>query len=233
MKLKLRVIIYLLPFVLLSACQFDNYAPPKSKLTGALLYKGDSVRVAVNQVTFELWQSGFGKLTPIYVNVAQNGTYSALLFNGSYKLIIPSGSGPFMDETNATTNSDTILVKVKGDQSQNINVIQYYTIQNTQMSMKDSTVTATCKLSKIITNSNAQDIQNISLYISKTTFVDNSTSIHTTTMDGANITDMNNVSLSVKVPPMVPTQSYVFARIGLKIKNVEKMIFSPVVKLQL
>ncbi|HKI46087.1 MAG TPA: DUF3823 domain-containing protein [Balneolales bacterium] len=234
MKFKLQFIALLLPVVLISACQLDNYGSPKSRLTGALLYQGDSIRVATNQVTFELWQSGFGKLTPIYVNVAQNGSYSALLFKGNYKLIIPAGSGPFMDQLNSKTNSDTLLVSVKGDQSQNINVIPYYLIQNPNFTLNksDSTVAATCKLQKIITDANAQDVQSISLYINKTAFVDNSTNIKSTTINGADITNMNSISLNAKVPSMIPTQNYVFARIGVKINNVGKMIYSPVVKMQ-
>jgi hypothetical protein len=35
------------------------------------------------------------------------------------------------------------------------------------------------------------------------------------------------------VPAIVPTQNYVYARVGVKIAGVEDMIFSPVVKVTL
>jgi hypothetical protein len=52
-------------------------------------------------------------------------------------------------------------------------------------------------------------------------------------MAGADITDPNNISLSVTVPPITPNQNYIFARVGVKIANVEDMIFSPLQKIPL
>jgi len=39
------------------------------------------------------------------------------------------------------------------------------------------------------------------------------------------ITDLNNVTLRTAIPAIVPTQRYVFARIGLKAAGVEDLIF--------
>ena len=47
----------------------------------------------------------------------------------------------------------------------------------------------------------------------------------------ASITDMDNVSLSLNIPTVSPIQSYVFARVGIRIDGVKGMIFSPVKKL--
>ncbi|HEY6082242.1 MAG TPA: DUF3823 domain-containing protein [Chitinophagaceae bacterium] len=234
MKMKFQYTVLILAVIFFAACQKDNYTPPGSRLQGAILYQSDSINVSYNDVNFQLWQSGFGKLTPINVSVDQNGSYSALLFNGDYKLIIPQGAGPFMNQTDPKTNSDTILVHVQGNQSLNIQVLPYYMIRNPRFSAgSDSTITATCKLEKIITDANARDVDWVALYISKTTFVDTRTSISTRSINGSDITDMNNISLNAKVPVMIPTQHYVFARIGVKIANVQNMIFSPVEKLQL
>jgi hypothetical protein len=49
-------------------------------------------------------------------------------------------------------------------------------------------------------------------------------------MSGAAITDPANISLQVTIPTITPTQNYVYARVGLKIANVEDMIFSPLMK---
>lgn len=231
MKINSFVIAILLSVVAFTGCQKDNYEPPKSTLKGAIMYNGDSIDVSYNDVTFELWQSGFGKLTPINVTVDQDGTYSALLFDGNYKLIIPQGQGPFMSQTNPKTNSDTILIQLNGSQTFDIEVLPYYMFNDANFSVSGKTVTATCTLEKIITDENAKDIQSVSLYISKTTFVDGRNSISTATIDGADITDMNNISLSSDIPEMTPAQNYVFVRIGLKIKNVEDMLFSKIVKL--
>jgi len=215
----------------LAGCGKDNYDPPKSRLQGALVYQGDSVRVSYNNVSFQLWQSGFGKLTPIDVTVDQDGSFSALLFDGDYKLIIPVGQGPFVNLVNDKTGSDTVLVHVKGDQAFNIEVLPYYMIREPQFSVSDSTVTASCGVEKIITDTRAKDIQSISLYIGKTKFLDQRTSIATATVNAGGKTDMDNIALSAGIPALVPVQQYVFARIGIKIKSVEEMIFSPVVEL--
>lgn len=232
MKTKNHYLVWLLPFMLLTACQIDNYDAPKSKLEGQIVYQQDPINVSYNNVTFELWQSGFGKMTPINVTVDQDGSYSAVLFDGDYKLIIPKGQGPFMRKVNTETQSDTVLVHVTGDQTMNIEVEPYYMVRDPQFSVADSKVSANCKLEQIVTDSNAKNVENVSLYISKTKFVDSRTSISSQTIDGTNISDLSNISLNADIPQMTPTQNYVFVRIGVKIKDVEDKIYSPVTKLE-
>ncbi len=234
MKGKYRKLFWLLPFVLFTACKKDNYDAPKSSLTGALLYKGDTVRVASQQVHFELWQSGFGKLTPINVNVDQDGTFSAKLFNGSYKLDFPAGQGPFIsDAINQKDQSDTVAVEVKGNTLQDIEVLPYYMIRNLEFSISDSTVSGSFKLEQIVTDDQAKTVENVTMYINKTRFVDNNNNIATQSIAGNQISDLNHIALDVKVPEMVPTQNYIFARIGVKMTNVEDRMFSRIKKITL
>jgi hypothetical protein len=47
------------------------------------------------------------------------------------------------------------------------------------------------------------------------------------------ISNMNNISLSVPVPDFVVDQDYLFARVGVKIQNVEDLLFSTVQKINL
>lgn len=231
MKIKPFIILILFSTLAFTGCEKDNYTAPKSKLQGAIMYKGDSIHVSYNDVTFQLWQSGFGKLTPIDVTVGQDGAFSAMLFDGDYKLIIQQGQGPFVTTVNPKTNSDTILVEVSGDGNLNIEVLPYYMIRNAQFTLNNSIINASFDLEKILTDSLAKDIQNVTLYIGKTRFLDHRTSIATTTIEGNEITNMNAISLSKEIPEMVPDQNYVFARIGVKIKNVEDMLFSAVEEL--
>lgn len=234
MKIKSQYILWLLPLIFYTACEKDNYDPPKSNFTGAIMYKGDTIHVASQQVNFELWQSGFGKLTPINVNIDQNGSFAALLFDGNYKLDFPSGQGPFMtDNIDPKNNSDTIALKIQGNTSQNIEVMPYYMIRDPQFSLNGKTIHATCKLEKIITDANAKDVESVTLYINKTYFADNNNNIAATSVNGGDITDMNSINLQADVPELVPDQNYVFARIGVKIVNVEDRLFSRVVKVPL
>lgn len=231
MKIKNIFALLLLLIFAISGCKKDQYDPPTSLFDGAVTYNGEAIGVSYNDVSFQLWQPGFGKLAPINVSVSQEGTFSSLLFDGDYKLIFQKGQGPFLMSTNSETNSDTILVNMKGNKNLNIEVLPYFLIKNPSYSITDGTVKVNFAVEKIITDSRAKNIDNVSLYLSKTRFVDQRTSVGTTTMAGNLVTNMSSVTLERKIPNLVPAQSYIFARIGLKIQSVEDMIFSPVVQL--
>jgi len=214
-----------------ASCKKDNYSPPDTYLKGRIVYEGEPINVAYNDVTFQLWQPGWGKLTPINVTVNQDGSYSALLFKGNYKLVFPDGAGPFIPTKDKDTGNDTIYINLQSNMQMDIDVLPYYMIRNARFSVNttDSIVSASCSIEKIITDSILEkDIEYVSLYISKTNWVDGRTSINSVTLQKSEINDINNIELKVKIPSIIPTQHYVFARIGLKIKNVGKMIFSNV-----
>ncbi len=224
-----RYLLWLAPLLLLSACGYDNYSPPKSKLRGKVVYNNKPVYVQSQQVTFRLYQTGFKEHTPITVNVAPDGSYQAVVFDGNYQIIFPAGQGPFVQNT----KSDTLDVKVRGNTEQNIKVLPYYMIQNSQFSVSDSTVSASFGLKQIISDSRAEDIQYVALYVGKTRFTNGQHNVAAQTIDVSQITNMGSIQLSAKVPNLTPNQNYVFAHIGVKIQNVEDLLFSKVDTLQL
>ncbi|MCJ8208636.1 DUF3823 domain-containing protein [Mucilaginibacter sp. RS28] len=231
----MKKLFYLLIFttvIAASSCKKDNYKAPGSTLKGRLVYKGDPIGVEYNQVPFELYQSGFGKVGPIGASFDQDGNYSALLFDGNYRFTIPAGQGPFMWKERATGGRDTIAITVNGDQTMNIEVTPYYMIRSPQMAASGGKVNATFNIEKVVTDANAKGIERVNLYINKTQFVSGADNIASAEMAGSSITSMNNLSMSVTIPTISPTQNYVFARIGIKIAGVEDMIFSPVQKIQ-
>ena len=231
MKIKFRYIVLIAFCASIVSCKKDNYSPPSSVLSGRLVYNGDSIGVERNQVPFELYQFGFGRVGAIANTFAENGTYSALLFDGDYKLIIPNGQGPFMWKQTVAGTPDSIAITMNGSQTLDLQVTPFYMIRNPQITTSAGMVSATCEVEKIITDANAKDIERVSLYINKTQFVSGGDNIAGADLAGSAITDPNNVSLSVTIPTITPTQNYVFARIGVKIIGVEDMIFSPVVKI--
>ena len=215
--------------VAINACsKKDNYSPPDKKLVGTLLYNSDSIYLEYDRVTFQLYQYGFGKVGPIQGTFDQSGNMDALLFNGDYKFIVPNGQGPFLWPKTSGGAPDSLDIKINGKQNLNIEVTPYYMIRNAAISASGGNITATCKAEKIITDVNAKDIESVVLYINKTEFVSGANNIATAAIAGADITDVNNISLSVAIPSL--TQKYVFARIGLKIAGIEDMIFSPLVQ---
>lgn len=217
----------------LFSCKKDNYEPPKSTLSGRLVYQGETIQVERNQVPFQLYQFGFGRVGAIGGIFAQDGTYSALLFDGEYKLIIPNGQGPFMWKQTTSGTPDSISVTMNGNQELDLEVTPYYLVKNTQITGSGGNVTATFSLDKIITDANAKDIETVYLYVNKTQFVSGGNQVASSSIAGTDITDMNSVSMSVAVPALVPAQNYVFARIGVRIAGVEDMLFSPLVQVSL
>ncbi len=233
----MKIIIAILSISLfLCACDKDNYDPPSAQLSGKLVYQGEAINVEFNQVPYQLYQFGFGKTGAVSnTSFTQEGNYSVLLFNGTYKLLIPNGQGPFLWKKLPSGAPDSITVTMNGSQQLDLEVTPYYMIRTPQITAAGNNVTATFKAEKIITDANAKNIERVNLYLNRTTFVSGNGNYNVAQVSrtGANITDPNNISLTVAVPAIVPTQNYIFARIGLKVAGVEDMIFSPVVKLTL
>jgi hypothetical protein len=228
--------------VLFSACTFDNYTPPSIKFSGRIVYQGNPIGVQNSSgdnidnatVYFYLYEPGFQKANmPIKVVVNQDGTFSSELFPDTYKMVLPAGVGPYI------ASSDTTSISIKGNKSMDIEVTPYYLIQNPSYTMSsDSIVSTTFKLQQIVTGANAKDVQAVYLYINRLLITDGSDNIAFVQEAGSSITDMNNVSLSVKMPSLASlglgistNQTYIFARIGVQIAGVNGMLFSPVQKI--
>jgi len=232
MKIHISYIV-LIMIVILAGCRKDNYDPPTVKLSGHLVYKGSPIEVEYNQVKYELYQYGFGKTGPMASTFEPDGSYEMLLFNGEYKFIIPNGQGPFKWKQTAAGAPDSTVIVVNGSQEFNIEVTPYYMIRNAQLTGSAGNVSGKFSIEKIITDASARDIENVTLYINKTQFVSGADNVAEKTIKGSDITDPNNVNLSVTVPAANANQGYVFARIGLKIDGVEDRIFSAVTKINL
>ena len=227
------------------SCKKDNYSAPGTFLTGALLYNTDSIYLERNQVTYQIYQYGFGKVGQIGSNssdgrlntlttFAQDGTYSQVLYDGDYKLIIPTGQGPFLWKQTSSGGPDSLAISLKGNQNVDLQVTPYYMPRNAQYSYSgsDTSITATFKADKIITDpAMAKDIERVSLYVNKTQFVSGGDNIALNNMSGGAITNPNSITLKANmgnaVRNFVPAQNYVFVRVGIKIVGVEDMIFSP------
>jgi hypothetical protein len=235
----MKKIIYLALCLAVLSCKKDNYDSPSVTLEGKITYQGEAINVSSKDVTFELWEPGWGKNGAITVNINEDGSYSALLFSGNYKLIIPPSQGPFRSVMNNETNSDTVLLQLNGSRTMDIEVMPYYMLRTPQFSLTGTTVNATCKLEKVITDANAKDIENVFLYLNQTAFVDGTNYIARTSLAGGDISDLNNVNLNVVVPAGTSAngstgdQPYIYVRIGVKISGVEDLLFSPVQKIDL
>ena len=83
---------YLYPFFALAifltaGCEKDNRTPPESVLTGHIVYNKVPIGVRSGGVSFEIWQHGYQVFSKIALNIAQDGSFTATLFDGDYKLL--------------------------------------------------------------------------------------------------------------------------------------------------
>ena len=104
-------------------------------------------------------------------------------------------------------------------------------MHNALYEVSSNQLSSTVSIEKIISDANAKNIEYVRLFINKTQFVSNGNNIGNATINGADISDMNAVELSLQIPTIVPAQSYVYANVGIKVVDVEDMIFSSVQKI--
>jgi hypothetical protein len=236
MNIKFHYIV--LAFLLAAtSCKKDNFDAPSITLNGHLTYKGEHINVESNQVPFQLFQPGFGLNAPIQATFDQDGAYSMLLFNGNYKFTMAANQGPFLWKELGAGKRDTIAISLNGNQTLDIEVTPFYMIRQAAFNAAGGKVNATFNIEKVVTDNNAKDIENVSLYINKTAFVSQNNNEHfqdeegVVSIAGSSIVSLNNVSMSIAIPKITPTQNYVFARVGIKIADVEDRIYSPVTKI--
>ena len=229
----------------LTSCEKDNFEPPKSTFDGRLVYKGEPLLMQSANAAFgsdsdfpvflELWQKAYNNRSSIRIPIKQDGSFSSLLFDGDYKLTVPNGQGPFLWKRTATNTPDSVDVAIQGSKTMDIEVTPYYMVRSPQFTVSGRKVSGSVKLEQIITDAaNAKTVERVSLYVNKTQFVDAGNSINKADLAGTAIKDLANVNLATAdIAPLVPSQNYVFVRIGLKITGVEDMLYTPVQKMTL
>ena len=215
--------------LLLAGCAKDNVKPPGSQLSGRIVYQDQALNVRNNGSTnlgnntsmLELWQPGYAFFTKIPLFVQQDGTFTAELFNGDYKLVRSRGNGPWVD------NTDSIDVQVRGNTVVDVPVQPYFTIQNAQFQRSGPTVTATCSVTKTA----SKDLDVAVLFLSSTAIVDVTNNVDRAEKKGADVADLSApLSFSKAVPTSI--KGAVYARIGVKAAGVGEYIYSPVQKLE-
>lgn len=226
MKSKLISFLILLIFVIfIAGCEYDNYDPPKSSLTGTVTYNGNAVGVRSGGTQLELWQYGFATKQKIPVYIDQDGTYTARLFDGDYKIVRLSGA-PWLNQT------DTISVTVKGATTLDVPVTPYFVIANETFSYSSTTgvISSSCNVSKIGTLA----IENLTLYVGTTTIVDANNSSQTTVLAAAALTDLTTPKpITVTLNAANKARTYVYVRIGVKTAGIGERLYTPVQKLML
>jgi hypothetical protein len=224
MKLIYRILgLFLL--LAFTSCEKDNLAPPTSTLTGKVIYNNQAVGVRSNGVQLELWQPGYPLRTKIPVYLNQDGTFSASVFDGSYRLSFVSGNGPWV------VSRDSINVNVNGNTTVDVPVRPYYVVNNETITAEGSKILSSFGLEKI---DDTRALQYVGLYIGTTAVLDNINNRQKVEIQAAAISSLTApVKIEAGLSAALASREYVFARIGVKTAGVNELIFSPVVKIEL
>ena len=219
----------ILQVLLFTACEYDNYDPPKIKLNGKIAYKGNALCLKNGQILLNLYEEGWPLKAKEQIAVNQNGEFNALVFPGKYKLIRTAGQGPWKD---ASTATDTLIFEIHSDTNIDMNVTPFFIIDNPQITYttnKDS-INATFKLTRV----SPANVEKIGLYIGRLQILDitNNSGVRKELRltDGVKIDDVNTIKVALSEALKIDT--YLFARIGVKTSGREELIYSPVFKIQ-
>ncbi|NQD71751.1 DUF3823 domain-containing protein [Sphingobacterium shayense] len=201
--------------ILLVACGKDNYDSPSSTLIGKVTYADNpvGVRGTNNSVRLQLWQDGYALRTPIDVYVTQDGSFTAALFDGTYKLITVPGNGPWKHAT------DTLEIQVNGDTNVEFPVEPYFTISDIQYNVQGNILTATFELVQHDQNRTPEEI---SLLVNDTQFVDlgNFTAKHSSTDESA-----GTVTISLDIADQLTSSKALFARVAVKASGITEAVY--------
>lgn len=227
MKNKLIIAAFSASLIIIAGCEFDNYNPPKSILSGNVTYNNVPVGVRSGATQLELWQYSWNtrgviarSKVPVYID--QDGSFSARLYDGDYKLVRLKG-GPWAAQT------DSISVTVKGNTTVDVPVTPFFTITNPAFTLAGSDITGTCNLTKVGT----YDITSVTLYIGVTNILDannNSQKQDLTT----GLTDLSTPKqVKVTLSSTNLARDYVFVRLGVLSKGSSERYYSPVQEITL
>jgi len=171
-----------------------------------------------NGVQLKLWQHGYQVFSKIPVYIDQDGTFTAKVFDGNYKLTLLRGNGPWADKT------DSIDVKVNGSANVDVSVDPYFIIKNEKFERTGTSVTATFNLQRVNTS---KALELVRIYIGQTNITDQVNNAANAQKAASAITDLSQpVTLSATIPASLSAKDYVFARVGVKAVGVAELLYS-------
>src|SRR5690606_13063383 len=224
-----RQILYrllLFSVVLFGGCELDNYDPPASPLTGRLVFDGQPVEILQGINVLQLFQPGYENKNPIPVRVMQDGSFSSMLFDGSYQLVRIAGNGPW------DHRPDTIMVDVRGATTVDVPVTPYFSVSDAEFSVANGVLTASCRVTN---NVAGRQLESVVLLVGKRTLVDHIYRL-TPADPGSNkpgaqvdLADRVVLTQSLEGDPFA-SEPHLFARIGVKAVGHPEYVYSPVWK---
>ena len=208
----------------LVSCELDNIDAPSARLEGNVVYEGENLNVRSNSAQLELWQDGYALNEFIPVFIAQDGSYSASLFNGEYKLV-RKGGDPWLPQLN-----DTIIVQVNGNTLLDVPVTPYFTIKNEAYSVSGNTINATFDVNQIVDSSFLQEVV---IVLGESVLVDENIQDAIASYSADTINIDSSTSLSIEIPENMRDLEYLFIRTALKSNSSNEYIYTNSYRLEL
>jgi len=207
MKIKFLIPIIAIAGMLLSACEYDNFTPPESTLSGKVVYQGKAVSVRNNGPVLELWQDGYPLRSPIVLSFNQDGTFAAKLFDGKYKLT-RRGEAPWLQQS-----TDTIAITVNGNTNIDVPVTPYFNLSNETYTKSGNTITARFVVDKVVPTANVELVR---LYLGKSILTDQVQREVRAEGNVAGLVFGGQNTIATDLPDNLKNLDYVFARLGIK-----------------
>ncbi len=126
----MKQILIITIFALTVSCGLDNFSEPRSHLTGKVVYNGSPIGVRHGKVAFDIYQEGYELDEPVKVYIAQDGTFSAMLFDGDYRLVSTDGTAPWANGV------AELPVTVRGNTYTELEVEPYYTLDDVKLASR-------------------------------------------------------------------------------------------------
>lgn len=212
-----------------TACEYDNYDAPGSHFSGRITYNGEPLGFGYNEVYIELWEQGDWQLKQaIRVNVDIDGSFSQVLFDGDYKMVIPASARPFVVE------QDTVLLKIRGNRQMDIEVTPYYTIEDVKYTYNAETdkLECTCAVRQVVTDpALAKSVNVMREYVGKTAYLYQGSHINWHTLNTQNNPggSLDNVVFSgpaVNSSKLPAAQNYIFGRVAVQVNGISAMLMT-------
>lgn len=220
----LHIIILTIICSAFAGCEKDNFDAPKATLSGKVTYNGNAVGVRTNATQLELWQDGYALHSKIPVYIAQDGTFSASLFNGQYKLVRLAGA-PWIAQA-----SDTIVIDVKGNTVVDIPVTPYFAISKESYTKGAGTITAKFTVEQGVASANPESVR---LFFGKSILTDSNKNEGVVKADLSSITIGAESSMTADIPSALADADYLFVRIGVRATVSSEYYYTQVQKISL
>lgn len=208
--------------LLMVGCSLDNYEEPSSILTGKVAFNGNSVGLSHGKVSFNLYQEGYGKRGPIPVYLAYDGSFSAMLFDGAYRLEIIDNNGPWNNDI------QPMDIIVNGDTDIEIDVTPYYFLTDVSIVLNGNEVRSLCNVREV---SPERKLRQLFLCVGPTRFISDQSYSYVARRNLMPV-NLGGNSISVDISDIISEYDMLYARLGLQMEGLQECIYSDVIRIK-